>query len=122
VIGTIIAALGGLAFCAIGVGAIVAPRLSSEQYGLPVSDRAGLALVRAVGARDIILGVITLALLVAGDRGALGLVLAVSVIAALADAAVVATGRPGAPAKTYAVHIVGGIALLVAWGLVRAGW
>lgn len=121
-IGTIIAAFGGLALLGVGIGALVAPAFSSSQYGLPTTERLALALIRAIGARDIVLGTLVLVLLAQGDRGALALVLLVSIIAALADACAVATGRSAAPPRTYVVHIGGGIAFLAAYALVRIGW
>ncbi len=119
--GTAAAALAGLAFSAIGVGALIAPGPSSVQYGLPTTDRAALALVRAIGARDVVLGVIVLTLLASRDRDGLAVALAASVLAAAGDATAVATGRPDASARNLAVHFGGAAALLVAWRLVRSG-
>jgi peptidoglycan/LPS O-acetylase OafA/YrhL len=121
VIGSIVAACGGIAFFAIGVGALIAPGLSSVQYGLPTTDRAALALIRAIGARDLVLGIIVLLLLAARNRSALELVLGVSVIAAFGDATAVWTGRRDAGPRELAVHASGAAALLVAWRLVRSG-
>jgi len=121
VIGSIVAALGGVAFFAIGLGALLAPGLSSVQYGLPVTDRAALALVRAVGARDLVLGIIVLLLLAGRNRSALELVLGASILAALGDAAAVSTGRDDAGPRQLAVHAGGAAALFVAWALVRSG-
>lgn len=120
-LGSIFAALGGIAFVALGLGALLAPALSSTQYGLPTTDRTALALVRAIGARDLVLGIIVLLLLASRDRGAVGLVLAVSVLAAVGDATAVKTGRSDATPRHLAVHIGGAAALLVAWALVRSG-
>jgi hypothetical protein len=120
-LGSIAAGLGGLAFTLIGLGALFAPHLSSEQYGLPTTDRAALALVRAVGARDLVLGIIVLLLLASRDREALELVLIVSVLAAAGDATAVTLGRDDAGPRQLAVHVGGAGALLVAWRLVRSG-
>ena len=119
--GTAAAALAGLAFFAIGAGALIAPGASSVQYGLPTTDRAALALVRGIGARDVVLGVIVLALLASRNRDGLAIALAASVLAAAGDATAVATGRPDASARNLAVHFGGAAALLVAWRLVRSG-
>jgi hypothetical protein len=121
VIGTIVGGLGGLAFILIGCGALIAPGISSTQYGLPTSDRTALALVRAIGARDLVLGIVILLLLATKDRGAAGLVLAVSVLAAVGDATAVATGRDNAGPRQLAVHLGGAAALLTAWALIRSG-
>ncbi len=120
-LGSIVAACGGLAFILIGIGALFAPGISSAQYGLPTSDRNALALVRAVGARDHVLGTIVLLLLAARDRSALELVLGVSILAALGDAGAVTSGRDDAAPRHIAVHLGGAVALGIAWRLVRSG-
>ncbi len=120
-IGTVVAALGGVAFFLIGIGALLAPGISSEQYGLPTTDRTSLALIRAIGARDLVLGIIVLVLLARRDRAALEVVLAASILAAAGDAAAVVTGRTDAGPRQLAVHIGGAAALTVAWRLVRSG-
>jgi hypothetical protein len=119
VVGSIVAALGGLAFLFVGIGALLAPGMSSNQYGLPTTDRAALALIRAVGARDVVLGIIVLVLLATRDRSALALVLGASTLAAAGDATAVLTGRSDAGPRQLAVHVAGATALLVAWQLVR---
>jgi len=121
VVGSIVAGLAGFALFTIGVGALAAPGISSVQYGLPATDRTALALVRAIGARDLALGTLILLLLAGRNRSALGHVLAVSMIAALGDAVAVKTGRSDARPRNLALHFGGGAALLVAWGLVRSG-
>lgn len=120
-IGSIVAAMGGFAFFAIGIGALIAPGISSAQYGLPATDRTALAFVRAIGARDLVLGVIVLALLATKNRGALELVLSVSTLAAAGDALAVASGRSDAGPQQFSVHVGGAAALLLAWQLVRSG-
>ena len=121
-IGTIIAVLGGLAFVAVGIGALAAPGASSKQYGLATAEPKALAFVRAVGVRDLVLGIIVLGLVLARDRGALALVLAVSILAAIGDAAAVFSARRDAGVRDVTIHIGGAVALAVAWALVRFGW
>ncbi|GAC1402969.1 MAG: hypothetical protein NVSMB64_03700 [Candidatus Velthaea sp.] len=121
-IGTIVAALGGLAFLAVGAGALAAPGPSSRQYGLPTADPTALALVRAVGVRDIVLGIIVIELVISGNRGALAIVLAASILAAIGDAATVLSGRRDAKLRDVTIHIGGAVALAAAWVLVRFGW
>jgi hypothetical protein len=120
VIGSAVAALAGLAFFAVGIGALLAPGISSVQYGLPTTDRAALALVRAVGVRDLVLGISVLLLLARRNRDGLAVVLGTSVLAAAGDAAAVTTGRPDASPRQLAVHFSGAVALLAAWQLVRS--
>lgn len=120
-LGSIVAACGGFAFFAVGIGALLAPAISSAQYGLPTTDRTALALIRAIGARDVVLGIIVLLLLAGRNRGALEVVLAVSVLAAVGDATAVVSGRSDAGPRQLGVHAGGAAALLVAWQLVRSG-
>lgn len=121
-IGLTLAVLGALAFLAIGVAALVAPKTSSEQYGLPSSDPYALAFVRALGARDVVLGLIVVIFVVGGSRGAAGAVLAVCVLVALADGLLVYRERGTAAMKSLITHGVGGVALLVAWAALRSGF
>ncbi len=120
-LGSALAGVCGVAFFAIGVGALLAPGISSVQYGLPATDRAALALVRAIGARDVVLGIIVLLLLARRNRGALELVLAASILAAAGDAAAVSSGRDDAGPRQLAVHFSGAAGLFAAWQLVRSG-
>ncbi|MGD0475829.1 MAG: DUF4267 domain-containing protein [Candidatus Velthaea sp.] len=120
-IGSIVAALGGFGFFALGIGALIAPGISSVQYGLPATDRAALALVRALGARDLVLGAIVLLLLAARNRSALEIVLGVATLAAVGDAVAVKSGRSDAGPQQLGVHVGGAAALILAWQLVRSG-
>jgi Domain of unknown function (DUF4267) len=120
-IGSILAGLGGFAFFAIGIAALIAPGISSAQYGLPTTDRAALGLVRAVGARDLVLGIIVLILLAGRNRSALELVLGVSSLAAAGDIIAVASGRSDAGPEQLGVHVGGAAALLLAWRCLRSG-
>jgi hypothetical protein len=100
----------GAAFAAIGAGALVAPRLSAGQYGLPTDDPTALAFVRALGARDIAIG----GALISNrdDRPALARICFWSTIAAFADAAAVGSIRGIRP--QHIIHISGGFALALA--------
>lgn len=98
------------AFIGIGAGAIIAPKPSSRGFGLPADDPTALALVRAVGARDLIFGAIFLAL--RGDDAALARIAAWTSLAGIADAASVASVRGLQP--VHVVHVGGAIALALA--------
>jgi hypothetical protein len=98
------------AFVGIGAGAILAPKRSSRGYGLPADDPTALALVRAVGARDLIFGAIFLAM--RDDDVALARIAAWTSLAGVADAAFVASVRGLQP--IHVVHVGGAIALALA--------
>jgi hypothetical protein len=65
--------------------------------------------VRAVGARDLVLGIIVLILLAGRNRSALELVLGV------------ASGRSDAGPEQLGVHVGGAATLLLAWQCRRSG-
>jgi len=100
----------GTVFAAIGVGAIVAPKLSAGQYGLPTDDPTALALFRALGARDIAIGGALISN--RSDRAALARICFWATIVAFADAAAVASIHGIRP--QHAIHLSGGLALALA--------
>jgi hypothetical protein len=95
------------------------------QYGLRTVDEYALGFVRALGARDLVLGLIIAALTAAGDRRALSIALAICAIAGAADFLIVLRRRTRSgednPIRSLAVHAFGTLALLAAAGLVAAG-
>jgi hypothetical protein len=108
------AALGGV-FVLIGTGAMLAPRLSAGQYGLPTGDPTALAFVRALGARDVAIGGALLANL--EDRHALSGICFWATVAALADASAVTSIRGLRP--QLAIHLGGAAALALAGNAFR---
>jgi hypothetical protein len=100
----------GAAFGALGAGALVAPRLSAGQYGLPTEDPTALALVRALGARDIAIGGALISN--RNDRPALARICFWSTVVALADASAVGSVNGLQPQQL--VHLAGAAALTLA--------
>ncbi|HWT04606.1 MAG TPA: DUF4267 domain-containing protein [Xanthomonadales bacterium] len=102
---------GGLAagFTVIGVGGVLAPRLSARMFGIPTDDPAALAFVRAAAMRDVILGGIVFAAL--NDATMLRRVLGWASIVGLGDAVAVASVRGLRP--QHVLHL-GGFAALAA--------
>ena len=96
-----------IAFTLIGAGGVIAPRLSAGPFGIPASDPAALAYVRAAGLRDVILGGIVFASL--DDAKMLRRVLGWSSTVGLGDALVVASVRGLRP--QHVLHL-GGFAAL----------
>ncbi len=113
-IGMTLALLGAIAFIAIGIAALVAPKTSSEQYGLPSTEPFALALVRALGVRDFALGFILLGLVLGKAHFAILFTLSFSAVIAIIDAMIVNRERGAAARKSYLTHIVGGAGCLVA--------
>ena len=111
-LGLAVAALVALGLIGIGAAALVAPRRALQQYGILLDDPRALAFIRAMGARDLVIGVLLLLLAAAGRREILAWGMAVSALIALVDYAVVSAA--GARAAARALHAIGGIAVLVA--------
>jgi hypothetical protein len=105
----------GASFAAIGAAALVAPRVSAGQYGLPTDDPTALALVRALGARDLAIG----GALISNrdDRPALARICFWSTLIALADAAAVGSIHGLRP--QHAIHLSGAVALAFAGNAFR---
>ncbi|GAC1441773.1 MAG: hypothetical protein NVS3B17_06450 [Vulcanimicrobiaceae bacterium] len=120
-IGSVFAALVAASFLALGAGAYVAPQKLGENYGLPSADPTAHGYIRALGARDAVLGLIILTLLVAKDRGALGATVALSALVGASDFAIVYAARGTTAKSSLAIHGTGTIGLLAVWGLLRSG-
>ncbi len=119
--GSLFSALVAASFLGLGAGALVAPRALSETYGLPVDGPTGIAYVRALGARDAILGLLIAAFLVRGQRDALATTVAVSSLVGASDFVTVAGERGTAVPLSLAIHGTGTLGLLAVAALVRAG-
>ena len=94
-------------FVAIGAGAMVAPKMSAFQYGLPSDDPTTLAWVRASGARDLALGIILFGTL--GDPRRARDAFAWSTLISGMDAVAVASVR--GLRLNHVIHVGGSLAL-----------
>lgn len=119
--GLAISALAALSFLGIGAGAAFAPKALSVNYGIPVDDPAGFAYIRALGARDAVLGAIVLALMATRDHEALAVTLGLGALVGAADFSVVCGERGLAARQSLAIHGAGTLGLIAAALLVRAG-
>ena len=108
--GRALSSLAALAFVALGVGALAAPRSSSRGYGLPAGDAVSLGYVRALGARDLVLGLVLLGLL--GEPRPLGRSVGLCALIGAADLLIVAGGRGRSASKHLLVHALGTAALI----------
>ena len=113
-IGMILALLGAIAFIAIGIAALVAPKTSSEQYGLPSTEPYALSLVRALGARDLALGLILLGLVLGKAHFAILLTLTFSAVIAIIDALIVNRERGADARKSVFTHTIGALGCIAA--------
>ncbi|GAC1545975.1 MAG: hypothetical protein NVS3B16_16040 [Vulcanimicrobiaceae bacterium] len=119
--GSLFSALAALSFLSLAAGAFVAPTALAENYGLPVENDAARAYVRALGARDGVLGLLVITFLIAKARRPLGATVGLSALVGASDFAIVYTTRGLDAKKNLAIHGVGTVGLLAVWGLVRAG-
>jgi hypothetical protein len=121
----------GLATCAIGalVGiglvGVLAPRHAAAQYGIVLDDARALGLIRAMAARDLVVGALLGLIAFAATRDALGSAMCLTALIAVVDLVVVAADR-GATSRApmeraTALHGSGAVGLLVAGGALLAG-
>jgi hypothetical protein len=121
-LGWLFAALVVLGLLAIGVVGLIAPGSASAQYGIVLDDPRALGLVRAMAARDLVIGGLLALVALGGSRAALGWGTCLTALIAVVDLAVVtADGRaPGGRART--LHASGIVGLLVAGAVLLAGY
>jgi len=105
----------GIALLGLGLLSLFAPEFASEGYGIPLGDERSAYLI-ATGMRDIVLGLVALALLWR-HRGAIPLFLLCMLILPIADVAIVlAHGKAWPGVLPHAGGAVG-IAMLAALAL-----
>jgi hypothetical protein len=100
-------------FLALGGLFVAAPMPAAEFFGLPTRDPAPIFYVRAIGFRDLALAVYLLGLALSGQRRALAIVLAGTLIIPIGDLALLASSGAGRPIH-YLLH---GASLLCFAGL-----
>ena len=119
-IGLALAWLAALGWIGIGVGALVAPRIASGQYGIVLPDPRALAFIRAMGVRDVLIGVFAVLLLWSGRTDLVALGVGASALVALLDWWAVA--RDPAPRRAAVLLHAGGAAgVLLAAVLIALG-
>ena len=113
---------------AIGFAALSAPRRAAAMYGIVLDDQRALAFIRAMGARDLVIGGLLAVIAFQRRHGPLGWGLCLTAVVALTDYVVVTADRraaiSGAPAPAMAtrLHAMGAVGLALAGGLLLAGY
>jgi hypothetical protein len=120
-VGIFLARLLAFGLCALGVGALIAPKPSSRGYGLPSTDPDALTFIRAMGARDLVLGLIVGGLAKPGSRAGLNSAVAATALVAAADFALVAPSDTKESRSALLVHGSGVAGLFVLWMILRSG-
>jgi len=113
-IATALSALVSASLLALALGTVVSPRPLAENYGLPVDEATGIAYVRALGARDGVLGLLVAWFLIRRSRGALTATIGTATLIGLADFSLVRAVRPEAR-KSLSIHGSGVVGLTLLW-------
>ena len=116
-----VALLAAVAIIAVGVMYLSVPRTATQSFGLPLPERGPNVAwwLRLKGSRDIVSGLIVLAVLTCGDPHILGVVLLVEAFIPVGDMTLVLAGG-GSRAHALGIHgvtaavMVAGAILLVA--------
>ncbi len=119
-IGSSLSALVALSFFALDAGALIAPRALGENYGLPIEDDVGCGYVRALGARDAVLGLLIVWSLATKQKGALVATIGASTLVACSDFLIVLGVRGTAARTSLAIHGSGVAGLLVVLAALRS--
>jgi Domain of unknown function (DUF4267) len=129
-IGWMLSILMSLALVAIGAAAVVAPRTASSQFGIVSADPRALGFVRAMGVRDVALGILLTLLALERAREGLAWAMFAMALVAVVDFAVVTVDRRAVAATGNAtrgvdrsryLHAAGAIGLLVTGAVLHAG-
>ncbi|MBE7216839.1 MAG: DUF4267 domain-containing protein [Caulobacteraceae bacterium] len=117
-----VAWLAALAIIGIGVGYVAVPAKMMASFGLPLpADVHGARWwLRPKGVRDIVSGLVVIAVVFAGDRHLLGLVLMVEALIPLGDMATVLLGKGRVP-TALGVHGLTALVMLAAAAGLLAG-
>ncbi len=119
-VGLVLTGLVALSLIGIGCFALLAPGASAGQYGIVVQDPRALAYLRAMGVRDLVIGVLLLLLVGAGHRELLALGMAAAAAIAVVDYVVVS--RDGTTGRALLMHGGGAAGLLLAALVIALGF
>ncbi len=114
--GKLLAAISIASLLGVGLGAALAPEALARGYGLPLEpgDESGRGFVRALGARDAIIGAIALAFALREERDAVRRILGITTALAVADFAIVASTRGIDAVPSLGIHASGIVGLVIA--------
>jgi hypothetical protein len=114
--GSLLSILSIASLFGVGIGATFAPEALAKNYGLALAegDDAGRGFVRALGARDAIIGAIALASVLRGDRDGVRRTLGITTFLAVADFTIVARARGLDAWTSLAIHGSGIVGLALA--------
>ena len=110
-----LALLAALAIIAIGVMYVLRPKAMTPSFGLPLPEEGRNIVwwLRLKGVRDIVLGLIVLAVMAWGDRRVVGIVVLVAAITPLGDMSLVLSAK-GSTRTALSVHGVTAAVMVLA--------
>ena len=117
----ILAALLALGIIVIGCFYLASPERVSGSFGLrpPASDADTRAWLRLKGVRDVVAGLVVLAMMLAVDSRSVGIALLVEALIPFGDMSVI-LGSGGAKSKAFSVHgVTCAVMLVVGLVLIR---
>jgi hypothetical protein len=126
-VGWSLSALVIVSLVSLGLGVLIAPRRSSEQYGIVLDDSRAFAFLRAMGIRDAVIGGLLALMALARAREMMGWGIVVTASIAGVDFLVVTadrrtTGTMGRMDAARLLHAGGAVGLLVTAAALLAGW
>jgi hypothetical protein len=126
-IGWTLSAIVIVSLLLLGLGVLIAPQRSSEQYGIVLDDPRASAFLRAMGVRDAVIGGLLALMALARAREMLGWGIAVTAAIAVVDLLVVTgdrriTGTTHRHDAARLLHAGGAVGLLLTGALLLAGW
>ena len=124
-IGWVLAALVVVGLLTIGLGGTVAPRSASIQYGIVLADARATGLIRAMAARDLVIGGLLAVVALGTTRATLGWAMCLTAFIAAIDLFVVTADRRATSRsrldRATVLHAGGAVGLLVTGTVLLAG-
>ena len=110
-----VALLAAIAIIAVGVMYLFIPRAATQSFGLPLPEEgANIAWwLRLKGSRDIVSGLVVLAVMVWGGSRVVGIVLLVEALIPVGDMSLILAAR-GSVARAFGVHGVTAALMILA--------
>ncbi len=126
-IGWVLVAVVVCGLVVVGATALVAPAMSAAQYGIVFDDPRALAFIRAMGARDVVLGVLLGMTGSCGSRELAAWALWATMLIAVVDFVVVAMDAPGRAGGSSKIsprvlHAAGAIGIALAAVVLGRGY
>jgi Domain of unknown function (DUF4267) len=100
-----VASLAAVAIIGIGIFYLVNPRAATQSFGLPLPESGpNIAWwLRLKGSRDVVAGLVVIALLLWGTSSMLGIILLIEVLIPLGDMAIVLAAK-GSRMRALGIH------------------